>query len=73
MGRGATGCAVSKLIADVEHSIESQLIAIQMQRDAKPKKGDKLKLDKMLVELARLEAERLRFMEHQLTFNRYSN
>nr|WP_281721771.1 hypothetical protein [Nitrosomonas nitrosa] len=44
-----------------------------MQRDAKPKKGDKLKLDKMLVELARLEAERLRFMEHQLTFNRYSN
>jgi hypothetical protein len=53
---------VRQKIADLEKSIEELRVTIENSRGA-----DRAAVEKMLGELARLRAERLRLMEHQFS------
>lgn len=59
----------TKQIADVDVSIENVRTMIELLRSRKLKPGDKQRLDNLLVELARLKAERLRLLDRQRLSN----
>lgn len=69
--RDGEGRAVpfTKQIADVDVSIENVRTMIELLRSRKLRAGDKQRLDTLLVELARLKAERLRLLDRQRLSN----
>jgi hypothetical protein len=58
---------IKQKIVGIERSIEDALASIAAMRE---KGADKASIDPLLARLARLEHERLKLMDHQLTLDR---